>query len=120
MSNIILSTDLIAPDKALQVKRENEVAMNVAEYLQGVYPDHQWACNCDLNGGVVHIYNLNLSGKWGFLMKVKDVVEDGWKKKIMQAGGELLERYRMSRGRFKQAQYEALNVDKFGNHIADK
>jgi len=120
MTDIILSTDLHAADSAMQVMRENEIAKTVAEYLAGIYPDHQWACNCDLNGGVVHIYNLNLSGKWGFLMKVKDVVEDGWNKKIMQAGGELLERYRMSRGRFNQAQYEALNTDNFGNHIADK
>ena len=107
-------------DAVANTLRENEIAKNVAECLQGLYPDHQWACNADLMGGVVHIYNLNLSGKWGFLMKVKDVIEDGWKKRIRDAGGELLERYNLSRGRLNIAQYEALPTNTFGEHIADK
>ena len=102
------------------MQQENEIAKNVAELLQQTYPGYQWAVNADLHGGVVHIYNLNLSGRWGFLMKVKDVVEDGGKRKVMQAGGELLERYRVSRGRINQAEYESMRLDNFGNPIADK
>lgn len=113
-------TDIVTAAAIANMRRENEIAKSVAELLQSLYPDHQWAVNADLHGGVVHIYNLNLSGKWGFLMKIKDVVEDGWKKKIRDAGGELLERYRLRRGRLNQAEYAALPTNQFGNLIADK
>lgn len=112
--------DAVSAEMIKQARQEHEIARNVAEYLQTLYPDHQWAVNADLHGGVVHVYNLNLSGRWGFLMKVKDVIEDGWRRKIMQAGGEVLERYRLSRSRLKQNEYEALRLDSFGNPIADK
>ena len=112
--------DIVTAEAIRNMKRENEIAKNLADYLQTIYPDYQWACNADIMGGVVHIYNLNLSGKWGFLLKIKDVVEDGWKKVLKNAGGELLERYHLARGRMNQNQYMALPTDKFGQLIADK
>ena len=63
---------------------------------------------------------MNLSGKWGFTIKAKHVIEDGGKKRVRDAGGELLERYRLSRTRLNEAEYMALPTNAFGELIADK
>lgn len=99
---------------------EATISERVANTLHQAYPGHAWAAKADIWAGTVAIYNFHLSGKWGFLMKLSDLVGDVNMKKVIAAGGELLERYRMSRGRFNQDQYESLETDAVGNFRADR
>lgn len=90
-----------------------------ADELQRHYPGHLWAVNINEEGGVMTVMNLALSGKWGFLLKLKTVQEDPDLKSVMRAGGELLERYRLRRGRYEPGAVGDMKRDWRGNAIAD-
>jgi hypothetical protein len=98
---------------------EQGMANVMATVLNKAYPGHLWAVNVDIAGGVVHIRNLFLSGRWGFVVKLADVQDDVENKQLMRAAGELLERYRLRRGAMNDAEYMGLNTDFAGNPIAD-
>lgn len=104
-------------ERARTAAREIEMANRLADTLNQVYPRHLWAVNVDLRGGVIHIRNLFLSGKWGFLLKIADYLAD--EKRLTMAAGELLERYRLHRGSFKEDEYHGLYLDFAGNPMAD-
>ena len=88
----------------------------IAEHLTKKYPGHMWACY--VNDGVASIFNLMFSGNWGFRIKTKDI--DARMSQISNAGGELLERYNISRGRAKEQEYHDLKRDIAGMPIGDK
>ena len=104
--------DGISASGMLLVKR-------VAETLHKHYPGHLWAVNIDEEGGVVTVMNLALSGKWGFLLKLRVVQEDPDLKCVMRAGGELLERYRLRRGSYQQGSLLDLKRDYKGDLVAE-
>lgn len=110
---------IIDTPEALRAVREHEMANRIATVLNGKYPGHAWAVNVDISGGVVHIRNLFLSGRWGFIVKLVDVQNDVGNKQLMRAAGELLERYRLRRGAMNDAEYMNLKTDINGNPIAD-
>ena len=47
-----------------------------AETLHKHYPGHLWAVNINEEGGIMTVMNLALSGKWGFMLKLRTVQED--------------------------------------------
>jgi len=96
------------------------LAKRLAEHLTRHYPGHLWAVNVDSHQGVATIQNMRLSGRWGFVLKFPDLTyEDEIAREAMRAGGELLERYRLSRGRFRPDEYEILRTNKIGDFILD-
>ena len=110
-----------AQDDAIQATvAEHEWAKRIAEALHTHYPSHAWGVSVDSHGGIAQIYNLRLSGRWGFIIKLKDLFHDTDMKRVIRAGGELLERYKMKRGTFDAVAYNELPVDFAGNHIADR
>jgi len=53
--------------------------------------------------GVVVVKSMRLSGNWGFVLHENKIDNDY--KAVVNAGGEMLERFRMSRGEFNQDKY---------------
>jgi hypothetical protein len=96
------------------------LAKRLAEVLDKHYPGHAWAVNVDSEQGIATIRNLRLSGRWGFYLKLADLgYEGGIEREATRAGGEILERYRMSRGRFKPDEYAAMPGNTAGESILD-
>lgn len=96
------------------------LAKRIAESLHRHYPDHLWGVGADAASGVVKVMNLRLSGRWGFILKIRDLAyEDEIEREAKRAGGELLERYRLSRGRYRPSEYEALPSTPLGELICD-
>ena len=93
------------------------IAKDVAETLNKHYPCHAWCVNANIETGIVTIFNLRLSGKWGFYINMDDLVNDSSMKIIINAGGEMLERYNLSRGELKQSEYDDLSYDFKGEAI---
>lgn len=94
------------------------MAKNCAELLHAHYPGHLWAVDCD--GKFLNVRNLFLSGNWGWRVRVDFLYSDGdFTKKIIKAGGELLERYHLSRGKFDADEYASLPTTRAGHLIAD-
>ncbi len=107
-------------DSAQATLAEYDIARRMAETLHTHYPDHLWGVSADVEAGIATVTNLRLSGKWGFIIKLSTLVHDVNLKSVVRAGGELLERYKMRRGRFDAAAYNDLPTDFSGNHYADK
>ncbi len=62
-----------------------------------------------------------LSGNYGYILKLPAIYSgSSFEKQVIMAGGEILERYRLKRGRVDQAQYANLPVDFSGNFSPDK
>lgn len=76
------------------------VARNMAETLHRAYPGHLWAVTCEGSKGIATVRNLMLSGNWGCIIKLSELFGDPDMKKVLRAGGEILERFRMSRGKY--------------------
>ena len=68
-------------------------AREMAEVLHSAYPGHLWAVTCEGEKGIATVRNLSLSGQWGFILKLNEMsTSSDWKKRVLVAGGELLER----------------------------
>ncbi len=92
------------------------LAKNVAERLHKHYPGHQWAV--EVKDSTINVFNLALSGRWGFVMHISKI--DGKFNSVVKAGGELLERYRVTRGAVKIDEIASLKRDFTGNFEVDK
>lgn len=94
------------------------LARNMAETLHRHYPGHLWAVTCEQ--GVATVRNLLLSGQWGFVLRVAEQYSASeFERNVIRAGGEVLERYRLSRGRLRDEEYENLPADFAGRITFD-
>ena len=99
---------------------EMMIARDMAEALHSAYPGHLWAVDVHENQGVANVRNLMLSGQWGFVLKLSLTYSaSDFRKRVIRAGGELLERYRVARGRADNAVLAGLPVDHAGRTIGD-
>lgn len=75
------------------------LARNLIARLEQFYPTFKGAWRVAVNeqGGIIEVTNMLLSGRWGFLMHINKIDPEG--RKVVRAGGELLERYRISRAK---------------------
>ena len=91
-------------------------AKNTAEMLEKKYPGWLWAVHT--MDGVVVVKSMRLSGDWGFVLH-EDKMDHDYKS-VMRAGGELLERFRMSREKFNEEKYLSdLQMDSKGRLNGD-
>jgi hypothetical protein len=96
------------------------MARQMAEALHATYPGHFWAVSCDGKTGMADVRNLALSGNWGFRLKLENIYSASqFKKDVLKAGGEILERYRLNRGRLNDDQLSDLPTDFAGRLKAD-
>lgn len=93
------------------------LASNSLAVLERHYPDWGWMVGVDDVGGIMQVRATAIPGKWGFLLKIKNVDPEG--RAIMRAGGELLERYRMHRGRRRPGDTQLLIRDAMGRAVPD-
>lgn len=97
------------------------MAKEMAETLHAAYPGHLWAVTCEGDKGIATVRNLYLSGNWGFVLKLADLsTSSDWRRKVILAGGELLERYKLRRGAANQSELADLKMDFAGRIIGDK
>lgn len=104
---------LTAVQKSL---KENEIMSSVGRELEKLYPDWQWYVDCKLESGVVSVRNISLDGEYGFYIPLTKLLNDTENRIIMQAGGEILERYFQDAG--KRTDYD-IKRDFTGSAIGD-
>jgi len=93
------------------------IAREVAECLNTHYPNHAWAVTANIETGIVEVYNLKLSGEWGFILHIDAMATDPGLKMVINAGGELLERYNVKRGELTAAVESGILYDFRGEAI---
>jgi len=102
--------------------QEMDIAQDVTNVLGAAYPEHMWAANVDIANGICTVYNLRLSGNWGFVLHLNKLLIDRKSAVTLlkQSGGELLERYQIRRGKFDEDEYSQLHQDHAGILIAEQ
>ena len=83
--------------------KDAEVVKTMMRWLEKHYPGHLWGCVADLRHGIVKFNIPILMGVrhwWVVNLRTHDIV-DG----MRQGAGQILERYRLNRGRFNLAQF---------------
>ena len=91
------------------------LAIRASELLQKHYPGYIWAVNVnsEQTGGVMTIKNFSVSSSFGMTLHITKL--DNKLKKVVRAGGELLERGRLIRGSNKGER--AKRVDGITDHL---
>ena len=89
------------------------------EALEKQYPGWLWMINPDQDGGVIYIYSLRLSGEWGYVLKTGEVENDAHGKAAIRAGGEILERFGIRRGKYKRKLLRGKITNLRGDYIPD-
>lgn len=75
---------------------------DAADLLETHYPGHVWMIGPDPRGGIFTIRAGTCSGEWGYILKLDDIQwsPNGFKKAILKAGGEILERFGLRVGAY--------------------
>ena len=89
------------------------------EALEKHYPGWWWLINPDENAGCMYIYSLRLSGEWGYILKIKEIQNDEHEKAAVMAGGEILDRYNIRRGKYDRELLQGKMKDLRDNFIPD-
>lgn len=109
------------PDEADEIPADDILyAKRWADLLTRHYPGHLWGVQVENRQGIVRIYHLQTSGDKAFILKLDDMFSaTDWDKKIMRAGGEILERHRLRRGQLDVEQWLDLPTDFAGRFKPD-
>ena len=95
-------------------------AKSMAEALHTAYPGHLWGVTCDGRAGFADVRNLALSGNWGYRIRLAAMYSASqFKKDVLKAGGEVLERFSLSRGKLNEDHLNNLSVDFAGRVKGD-
>lgn len=96
-------TDAILTGSGATRAADEALCLIVGTDLTETYPGYAWNVGCNHEAGTIAI-SLDVPGQIsnttkGFLMHIATAVGPGGQKKVRAAGGELLERWGLPRGR---------------------
>ena len=85
------------------------LAKRAADLLNNHYPGYLWAVNVNATptGGCMFIKNFSVSYRYGYTLHIEKL--DTKLKKVVSAGGEILERARLNRGRWLQEELKYID-----------
>lgn len=79
------------------------LACDLSKVLADQYPGYQWLLCVNSEGKVIDIKNLEVSGTWGYRILRPDLMaHDELRHAVVIAGGEILERAGLRRGKIDQ------------------
>lgn len=114
---MIISADLTEMRRTIA---DVDLAKRISVVLMRDYPGWPWAVNVDSQAGVATIHNALLSGQWGYRIRLVELTNDPEMRTITRAGGEILERHAISRGRLQPAELGELKRDVRGLPVGDR
>lgn len=110
--------EIVNPNDFLEHSSLVVVAKDGAETLNQHFPGHLWAIQINAKGRVFHVFNHALHDQWGYLIRADEVIHQGSIRRVfLKAGGEILERFGLKRGRLDPMAYAALPKDLKGRCI---
>jgi hypothetical protein len=92
------------------------------DILETNFPGWAWAISPDERGGVITIRSMRLDARYGYLLHIAKIQDDVQLKAVLRAGGELLERAGVPRGKYKYEAWAAArrNMGLVAFDVADK
>ena len=94
-------------EAADRLSRECDIARRIVECLNFYYPGHAWEATVDLRQGGAQIrIAVLMTGPHCYFMRFNDIAgENEFRRVVMRAGGELLERFQIPRAGFDLTRY---------------
>jgi len=81
-----------------QVARESHLEAEVGRALIKAYPARNWLVDSDVPNRVLTVHCTDISARWGMVVHLTRSNRETVRRSV-RAGGEILERYRLSRQR---------------------
>ncbi len=103
--------------EAEQDAADMAIAKRAAEILDKHYPDHLWKVSISHETGMCNIHNMNLDGEFGYSIYLAVLLSARGEKTLVRGGGELLERFNVSRGKLKQKEIDDLKQNFAGKNV---
>ena len=90
---------------------------DIADKIHKAMPGFHWAVQPDQVGGIVNIFCLNLSARWGYRIKLLEIQEDPQRREAVRAARTILERFGYHGTRYDKAQVDSIPRDTRGECI---
>lgn len=120
-SNILLTNEYMSPEDSVAEAYDLAKSKDIGEALNTAYPGHLWAVRVQSKQGIATIHNMALSDQWGYVIKLDNIYSGSHLiQRSMQGGGEILERFKVARGRVDNELMDALPKDFAGRVLGDK
>jgi hypothetical protein len=113
-------TDIIIAEDDFDIQSEMQSqnwARRIAECLERKYPGYMWAVHADARNNIAYIKSMAISGEYGYNLHLDKI--DAHNKRIIHAGGEILERHKLERSRMNEATLTGKVRDSRGNILGD-
>lgn len=107
------------PEEAVYRIKDFEIAKTIGAELCGLYPGHGWTVEADARNGIAKICNKHMGFNAGYVYKLHDIEFSTFKRDMMRIGGDILERYKLSRGKMIEAEVFGVIRDLRGNAKVD-
>jgi hypothetical protein len=96
------------------------LAKEMADTLNRHYPGHLWAVHVQGEQGMADVRNMSLSGEYGYRLRlVANYSMSEFLKRVVKAGGEILERFNLSRTAHRVEQVHDVPRDFSGRLLGD-
>ena len=96
------------------------MSKTVAEAIHLKYPGHLWAVRVRGDQGIATIHNLMLSAEYGYLLKLdKNFSVSDLERRAIMGAGEILERFKVMRGRAQDDNLASMATDISGRVLGD-
>lgn len=119
--NILLTNEYMSPEDRISEAYDMAKSKDIAEALNNAYPGHLWAVRVQGKHGFATIHNMALSESWGYVIKLDNVYSASHLiERSIQGGGEILERFKVARGRVDHEAMDAMPRDFAGRVLGDK
>ncbi len=89
-----------------------------AEFVKA-YPGHGWEVHVDLKNKICNIFNRHMSPTHGYRWKTEEIRLPSLTADVVRIGGEILERFGLSRERFEGDKIREIQHNTQGNAKAD-
>lgn len=106
------------PSKIYGVNASTMIILkDCADLLSRLMPGFHWAVQPDQNGGIINVFCLNFSSRWGYRIKLEHIQNDPHRREIIKAGREILERFGWHGTKYDPAQMATILRDNRGEAI---
>lgn len=120
-ANILLANEYYDPVDAAAEAYDLGKSKDIGEALNQHYPGHLWAVRVQSKQGICTIHNMALSDQWGYIIHLDKVYSASHlAQRAIEGGGEILERFKLARGRMDEDKVDELARDFAGRVIGDK
>jgi len=94
-------------------------AMRLGKEFVKCYPGHGWEVVVDIKNGICNIFNRHMSPKAGYRWRLQEMNAPSLTRDVMRIGGEILERFGLSREQFDADAVRIIQAETHGNAKAD-